>query len=134
MGFVIDTSALVMLERSGAALSDLTGELGGQEVAIPAIVVAELLAGVRLASDSRRAAKRQAKVDALLGLAPVIEFGSEIAACWADHFAALEKTGNRIPANDLSVAATATWLGFGVLVGPDDERHFRRIEGSKWSP
>ena len=29
----------------------------------------------------------------------------------------------------LAVAATARHLGFGVLVGPDDERHFRAIDG-----
>lgn len=42
---------------------------------------------------------------------------------------ALERRGNRIPANDLAVAATATYLGFGVLVGPADEQHFHRVEG-----
>lgn len=34
-----------------------------------------------------------------------------------------------IPANDLAVAATALQLGFGVLIGPKNERHFRRIKG-----
>lgn len=96
---------------------------------VPAIVVAELHAGVRLADGKRRAARRQAKIDAVLELAPVIEFGAEIAESWADHFAALERRGSRIPANDLAVAATATYLGFGLLVGPQDEEHFRRIEG-----
>lgn len=32
-----------------------------------------------------------------------------------------------IPANDRVVAATALDLDFGVLVGPDDERHFGRV-------
>jgi hypothetical protein len=32
-----------------------------------------------------------------------------------------------IPANDLAVAATAVHLEFGVLVGPKDEEHYRRI-------
>jgi predicted nucleic acid-binding protein len=32
-----------------------------------------------------------------------------------------------IPSNDLAVAATALHLDFGVLVGPKDERHFRRV-------
>ena len=34
-----------------------------------------------------------------------------------------------LPANDLAVAATATHLGFPVLVGPSDERHFRAVDG-----
>lgn len=129
MGLVVDTSALVALERAGRSLAEVLATAAEEEVALPAIVVAELLAGVRLAGDRRRAARRQAKIDALMALAPVVEFGAEIAETWADHFAALERRGNRIPANDLAVAATATYLGFGVLIGPGDEEHFRRVEG-----
>ncbi|HUP42890.1 MAG TPA: PIN domain-containing protein [Thermoanaerobaculia bacterium] len=129
MGLILDTSALVALERAGASLADVLAPLAEEEVAVPAIVVAELLAGVRLADDRRRAAQRQAKIDAVLALAPVIDFGAEIAESWADLFGALERRGNRIPANDLAVAATATYLGFAVLVGPEDEEHFRRVEG-----
>jgi len=54
-------------------------------------------------------------------VAPVVELGAEIAESWANHFAALERRGSRIPANDLTVAATATYLGFAIVVGPDDE-------------
>jgi predicted nucleic acid-binding protein len=59
----------------------------------------------------------------------VVDFGTEIAEVWAELFAALERRGSRIPANDLAVAATALFLGFKVLVGPQDEEHFRRVEG-----
>jgi predicted nucleic acid-binding protein len=129
VGLVLDTSALVALERAGGSLPAALAPLDEEEVVVPAIVVAELLAGVRLAGDRRRAAQRRAKIDAVLELAPVIDFGAEIAESWADHFAALERQGSRIPANDLAVAATATHLGFAVLVGPGDEGHFRRVEG-----
>lgn len=129
MGLVLDTSALVALEREGASLRDALMSLAEEEVAIPAIVVAELLAGVRLAREPRRAARRRAKIDAVLALAPVVDFGAEIAEVWADLFAALERQGKRIPANDLAVAATARLLGFTVVVGPQDEEHFRRIDG-----
>ena len=37
--------------------------------------------------------------------------------------------GRLIPSNDLAVAATAVHLGFGVVIGPREEKHFRRIEG-----
>lgn len=128
MGLVLDTSALVALERSGASLAEAVASHADEEVVVPAIVVAELLAGVRLAGDARRAARRQAKIDSILAVVPVVEFGAEIAESWADHFVALDRRGQRIPANDLAVAATATWLGFAVLVGPEDEEHFRRVE------
>ena len=42
---------------------------------------------------------------------------------------ALSRRGQLIPSNDLAVAATAQHLGFGVLVGPSDEHHFRRVSG-----
>jgi predicted nucleic acid-binding protein len=129
MGLVIDTSALVALERGGGSLPDALSKLADEEVVLPAIVLAELLAGVRLAGRTHRASQRQAKIDTLTELVPVIEFGAEIAERWAELFALLERRGSRIPANDLSVAATASYLGFGVLVGPADEQHFRRIEG-----
>ncbi len=128
MGVVLDTSALVAVERAGASLSEALGTLAGEEVVLPAIVLAELLAGVRLADGGRRAARRQAKIDSLLAVVPVVELGAEIADSWAGLFAALERRGSRIPANDLAVAATATYLGFAILVGPDDEEHFRRVE------
>lgn len=128
MGLILDTSALVALERAGASLAEALTPLSEEEVAVPAIVVAELLAGVRLARDARRAAQRRAKIDAILALAPVIDFSAEIAETWADLFAELERRGRRIPANDLAVAATAAFLGFTVLVGPQDEEHFRRID------
>lgn len=32
-----------------------------------------------------------------------------------------------IPQNDIAVAATALCLGFGVLVGTADEKHFRVV-------
>ena len=48
---------------------------------------------------------------------------------WAEVVGALRSSGNPIPSNDAQVAATALGLGFGVLVGPADEAHFRRVPG-----
>ena len=59
----------------------------------------------------------------------IIDFDSNIAERWAELFAQLSKRGRLIPSNDLAVAATARQLGYGVLVGPKDEAHFRRIPG-----
>ena len=124
MGLLIDTSALVALERGatgwGAAIVD-------EPVALPSIVYAELLVGVRLADTPARAASRQRKIDALMARVPIVDFGVEAADRWADLFVHLQRAGGLIPSNDLAVAASALHLGFGVLVGPTDERHFRRI-------
>jgi predicted nucleic acid-binding protein len=124
MGLVIDTSALVALERSSA---DSLATLPDEPTAVAAIVYAELLVGVKMADTRKRAANRRAKIDALVAVAPVVDFGSAEAERWSDLYAHLSRAGALIPANDLAVAATALELGYGVLVGPADEAHFRRV-------
>lgn len=127
MGLVIDTSALIHLERSGAAWIGQIEDSADETVALPAIVYAELLAGVSLAGTSKRATQRRTKIDALVDAIGIIAFDQGAAEEWARLFAILSKQGRMIPANDLVVAATAAHLGFGVLVGPNDERHFRQV-------
>jgi len=135
MGLVIDTSALIAVERHW---SELKGEadwarqfpqLGAEPIVLPAIVVAEVLAGVAMADTAIRAAARRARIDALVGHVPVVDFDAEIAEEWARLFALLSRKGKLIPSNDLAVAATARRLQFGVLVGPSDEKHFKMVDG-----
>lgn len=118
MGLVIDTSALVVVERSATAWEDALSAIGDEPAVVPAIVYAELLVGVRLAKTPHRAASRRSKIRAFISRIPIVEFGPEIAERCADLFATLHRKGRLIPANDLAVAATAFHLGFGVLVGP----------------
>ena len=132
MGLVIDTIALVALERAGQDWGAALGQLADERVAVPAIVYAELLVGVQFADTPTRAAHRRARVEALITRCPVVKFDSAVAKRWADLFALLSRGGKMIPANDLVVAATALQLGFGVLIGPKNERHFRRIEGLRY--
>jgi predicted nucleic acid-binding protein len=130
LGLVIDTSALVSLERANAGWEEgLLAQLGDEGVVLPAIVYGELLVGVRLAGSAARGARRQSKIAALVERVPLVDFGREVAERWAGLFAQLSRRGDLIPANDLAVAATALHLGFGVLVGGRDERHFRRVPG-----
>ena len=132
---MIDTSALIAIERHATSFSreadwtELFPVLAAEPVALPAIVVAELLSGVALADTAMRAAARRARVEALTAHVPVVDFDVAIAAQWARLFEVLSKSGRLIPSNDLAVAATAEHLGFGVLAGPSDEKHFRSIEG-----
>ena len=128
MGLILDTSALVAWERavgSGEAIRMDPAE----ELAMPAVVWAEALAGVRLASTALRAAQRLARLEAIRRVTGIEPFTASIAEHYADVFAELHQKGTLIPQNDIAVAATARSLGFAVLVGPNDEEHFRRIEG-----
>lgn len=124
MGLVVDTSALVSLERASA---DWAAALPEEPAAIAAIVYAELLVGVKMAESRKRAASRRAKIDALVTTLPIIDFGAAEAERWVNLYTHLSRAGQLIPANDLVVAATALELGYGVLVGPADEAHFRRV-------
>ncbi len=124
MGLVVDTSALVALER---ASGDWTAGLPDEPVVLPAIAYAELLVGARMAESGRRAALRRAKIDALTSAVPIVDFGAAEAERWAELFGTLSRAGALIPSNDLTVAATALERDDGVLVGPADEAHFRRV-------
>ncbi len=126
MGLIIDTSALVALERSLGTAQPLA--LEPEEIyALPAIVWAESLTGVRLASDASRAARRLARLEAIRKVTGIEDFTPLVAEHYADIFSELSKAGHLIPQNDMAVAATARSLNFGVLVGPNDEVLFRRV-------
>lgn len=137
MGLVVDTSALVAVERhqkSNEACAETTwasllGPRSDEPIVLPAVVYAELLVGVHLADGTDRAAVRRARIEALTMRAPIVDFSAAIAEEWARLFARLRQAGHLIPSNDLAVAATALHLDFGVLVGPSDERHYRRVAG-----
>lgn len=129
MGLVVDTSALVAIERAGSGWERLVVRLGSEPLAMPAVVYAEVLVGVFLADTPERAVRRRARLDALVDRVPIVEFDRDVGAVWAEMFARLLRAGTMIPANDLAVAATALHLDFGVCVGPSDERHFRLVPG-----
>ena len=126
MGLVLDTSALIELER--ALGSGRTPKLPADDtIVLPAVVWAEALIGVRMADSATRAARRRARLEAIRVRTGIEPFTAEIAEHYADIYAELGSQGALIPQNDMAVAATARSLGFGVMVGPDDEAHFRRV-------
>jgi predicted nucleic acid-binding protein len=76
---VIDTSALVAVERASVSWETALSTLGDEPAALPAIVCAELLVGIHLARGAARAASRRAKIHALLERVLVVDFGWSIA-------------------------------------------------------
>lgn len=135
MGLVIDTSALVDVERSAPPASreeiwdNLLQATGSEPVALPIIVVAEMWAGAALADSKSRADARRRQIEAMITNLPLADFDAATAEVWGRLFAEMRRLGTLIPSNDLIVAATATRLGYGVLVGLADERHFRKVPG-----
>jgi tRNA(fMet)-specific endonuclease VapC len=128
VGVVLDTSALIELERS--LDRETPPPFPEHETAvIPAIVWAEALIGARLADSPAWAARRRAHLEALRSQAEIEPFTEEAAEHYADIYAELSRHGALIPQNDIAVAATGRLLGYAVLVGPHDEEHFRRVPG-----
>ena len=129
MGIVLDTSALVDLERREAPLeAGLEGVLD-EPLVIPMVVWAELLVGVRMAADPDRVARRRARLEQLRLHVPLVPFDAAIAEDYADIFAECLRSGRMISQNDMAVAATARQLGYAVLVSRRDEAHFRSVNG-----
>lgn len=126
MGLILDTSALVALEGSLGGDRPLSLQ-SGETYALPAVVWAEALVGVRLAANASSAARRLARLEAIRRVTGIHDFTPLVAEHYADIFAELSRDGDLIPQNDIGVAATARALGYGVLVGPEDEAHFRRV-------
>jgi predicted nucleic acid-binding protein len=128
MGLILDTSAIIAWERALATGREVL-LADDEELIMPAIVWAEALTGVRLADSPLRAAKRLGALEKIRRVIGVEPFTIDTSEHYADIFAELSLEGMMIPQNDIAVAATARSLGFGVLVGPKDEAHFRRVAG-----
>ena len=131
MGLIIDTSAIVELERSKSNWDAVLKKAGDEPVFLPAIVWGELMAGVHLADSAPRALRRREKLDALRKAVPILPFTAEIAEVWSRLFAELQRAGTPIPSNDLCVAATAIAEGHRILVSTKDENHYRQVKGAE---
>lgn len=101
---------LVQIERQLLSLEALTGH----DAAMAAVSAAELLVGVALADEQRRA-PRAARVEALLASVPIEPYELDVARSHAALLAHARRTGRPRPAHDLIIAATAHARGYDVL-------------------
>lgn len=76
------------------------------DVAVAAVTVAELLAGVAL-STGRRHRARQAFAQSVLEAVPVLPYDLRVARAHAELLAAVRRSGRPRGAHDLMIAATA---------------------------
>ena len=130
MGVLIDTSVLVEVERSGSATGSPVpafDRLGGESAFLAAITASELQHGVHRADSAVRRARRQAFVETLLDLLPVLPFDLTAARLHAALWAELRRGGRMIGAHDLLIAATA--LAGDLTLLTRNRREFGRIEG-----
>lgn len=123
MGLVIDTSALIALERS----AEVPPELLDERITLPAVVWAEAMVGVHRASTPEIGLRRHRRLENLRERFDFCDFDRIVAERYAELVAILARKGQMIPQNDIAVAATALCLNHKLLVGSLDEKHFRSV-------
>ncbi|MGH3842259.1 MAG: PIN domain-containing protein [Pseudonocardiaceae bacterium] len=114
---ILDTCVLV---AGGRGRVDVGSLADTDDVALPAVVVAEYLAGVLLDADPGRAAAQRAFLDEVLAVVPIMDYDCAVAEHHAALLAHTHRTGNRRGAHDLIIAATAR--AAGRVVATTDER------------
>lgn len=110
-----DTSVFIARE-SGRSVDP---ESLPDQLAVSAITIGELRAGVLVASDVRIRDRRLATLTDALALDPV-PVDESVAAAWAALRVLLRDRGKRMPVNDSWIAATALSLGVPVVTQDDD--------------
>jgi tRNA(fMet)-specific endonuclease VapC len=120
---LLDTTFLIDAER-GAHLDALIGD--DDDVAIAAISVAELTAGVLLAGPRQRT-RRQSYVDEIVASIPILPYDETVAVLHANLLVAVRRAGRPRGAHDLIIAATAATSGRTVVSA--DRRAFDDLPG-----
>ncbi len=110
-----DTSLFIGRE-SGRPLQT---ELLPDELAVSAITIGELRAGVLAATDTSARDQRLSTLTAALALKP-IPVDETVASAWARLRLALRDNKLKMPVNDSWIAATAIALGIPVVTQDDD--------------
>lgn len=106
---ILDTGLLVEAVRRRIPVPD------GADISIPAIVVAEYLAGCELDPDAGRRAAQKAFLDEVLTAIPVCDYDRNVAEQHAKLLAHTTREGRRRGPHDLIVAATARATGRTIL-------------------
>lgn len=109
---ILDTGVLVRAERGRARLDRVLDD--ADDVAVAAITVAELLVGVELADEQRRAG-RVAFVDDVVATIAVEDYTLDVAAAHAVLLAHVRRARRPRGAHDLIIAATGAATGRTVL-------------------
>jgi tRNA(fMet)-specific endonuclease VapC len=122
---ILDTGVLVAAFRGRL---DFGGFLDGDDVALPAVVIAEYLAGVHLDTDDGRSAAQREFLEDVLGVVPVEDYTPTVAQHHAVLLAEVTRLGAPRGTLDLIIAATARATG-RVLVTTDGRARFGDLPG-----
>jgi len=120
---ILGTGVLVSAVRGRLHPSAYAAE---DDVALPAVAVAEYLTGVELDDDPARRAAQRAFLDELLTVMPVIDYSWDVVLHHAALRAHVRRAGRPRGAHDLIIAATARSTG-RLLVSTDDHAGFDEL-------
>lgn len=112
---LVDTS--VFIARETGRTLDI--ETLPDELAVSAITIGELRAGVLVASDVEVRDRRLATLTEVLAM-QAVPVDDNVAAAWARLRVMLRDRGRRMPVNDSWIAATALALTVPVVTQDDD--------------
>ncbi len=129
MGFLIDSTVLINLERRRQVLADFAQGREDEEMFISVISASELLHGVHRAETPHIRAKRLAFVEAVLNSFPLLEIDLATARLHAELWSELGRRGRMIGIHDSWLAATC--LAYGLDLVTDNRREFERVPGLK---
>lgn len=101
---ILDTGVIIAGVHGQIEVAAL---VDSDDVAIPAVAVAEYLAGVLLDPNPGRSSAQRAFLDEILQVLPVHEYDRDVAEHHAALLAHVQRTGKRRGAHDLIIAATA---------------------------
>ncbi|HEY2764872.1 MAG TPA: PIN domain-containing protein [Pseudonocardiaceae bacterium] len=101
---ILDTGVLIAGVRGQADLAALADT---DDVALPAVAIAEYAVGVLLETDPGRAAAQRAFLDDVLAVVPILDYDRAVAEHHAALLAHTRRTGHRRGVHDLVIAATA---------------------------
>ncbi len=120
---ILDTGVLVAAARGLLSESELTDD---DDIALPAIAVAEYLAGALLDADPSRQAAQRAFLTDVLAVTPICDYDRTVAEHHAALLAHVQQGGEPRGAHDLLIAATARATG-RTLLSSDSRARFREL-------
>jgi tRNA(fMet)-specific endonuclease VapC len=117
---ILDTGVLVAAVRGRVTVPD------SADIAIPAVAIAEYLAGVHLDHDAGRQAAQTAFLTEILAVIPVHDYDRIVAEHHARLLAYTAREGRRRGPHDLIIAATARATGRTILTA-DTRARFHEL-------
>jgi tRNA(fMet)-specific endonuclease VapC len=124
---ILDTGILIGGARGRLPKAAVLDE---DDVAVPAIVIAEFLVGIKQHTDPSRQASQRAFLDNVLEILPVEEYTPEVAEHHADLLVHTAGKGQPRGAHDLIIAATARAAG-REIVTTDQRARFDELPDIK---